>query len=517
MTDMSPLSHALQWQCRWLLACTTFSVAVALAAPLFWSDIAAVAYQWWHVNSYSYCLLIIPLVFLMVWTNRTRLRDLAPEPWPWGALVIALFSVVWSLAYLCGIAEIAQFMIVGMIQGLLLTLFGCQIYRRLWLPFTCLWLLVPTGEFLIPTLQSLTTAGATGLLELFGIVTYRENLAIMVPTGSFMVAPGCSGLSFLLSALVTSVTFADMFFRSRLKKISFVLACTALSVAGNALRVFLIIIIANITNNFGDIVDDHLVYGWVLFSVLLVGALVVGYHFRDDLPVQPSGGLERGCPPVPVARHGWSLALALGALAAAPFLVGVALPDRPQAPPVMPALSCGSFSPIARNELWKMPSNLSILDGIETLNCARDGHAVHLVLAMLQRPIRRGKLIGLERWLSDRDHWPRLDMHQITALVDGRGEPVQAEMIGQGDTHRLVWSLFWTGGAWRVAGFNTLRADMAADLTGHRRAAAVMLGTADVDGGLEAATILQNFLAGLTLGPLLADTPGDTVDKEPGR
>ena len=485
---------------------------------LFSGGVASALHQWMHINNYSYCFLIIPLMAHMIWTNRDHLRDLAPEPSPWGALVIALFGVAWSLAYISGLAEAVELAIVGIIQGLLVALFGARVYRRLWLPFTYLWLLVPTGEFLIPGLQSATAFGAAALLDLSGIPTYREALTIMVPSGSYAVAPGCSGLSFLLSALVISVTFADTFYRGRTKKVMFVLASLGVGVAGNAARVFSIIAIAHVTNNIGDIADDHLLYGWAFFSVLLLGVLAFGYRFRDDRPPRSPGGPGAEGRWISPARIAWSAALALVALIAAPLAVSVALPDVGNTfPTPPPALSCGTFLAGAPQPRWRMAADPPAVDGVAAIDCTAGGRSVHLVLAILERPVRRGKLMGLERRLIDRDHWIQLDVRQSTTVIDGRPAPVQTERIGRGDARRLVWSLFWTGGGWRAAGLDTVWNDIASDLAGHRRAAAIVVGTEAFGGGPEAAALLWDFLAGLSLGPLVGGDVRPASETPQGR
>lgn len=473
----------------------------------FWGDVAAAAHQWVTVSSYGYCLLIPPLTLYILWSKRAGLRDLAPDVWPWGLGVVALFAAVWGLAAVAGIAEAGQFAVVGVVQGLLATLLGRRIYRRLWLPFSLLWLLVPTGEFLVPALQSATAVGAGGLLGLSGIPIYRDGLTILVPSGSYVVAPGCSGLSFLLSALVVALTFADLFFIRRAKQILFVLATLAMAVAANALRVFLIIAVAHATGNVADIAEDHLLYGWAFFSLLLLGALAVGYRFRDDPPPQPPGMPEILGTRITLSRTVWILALALVTLVVGPLALGRTPPDAGTARAVvMPPLSCGGFTPSVRPTLWRTPAALPGVDGLTVLECERDGRAVHVVLAVLERPVRWGKLAGVERWLIDRDLWTRLEIAPATARIDGRDEPILAERIGQGGSRRLVWSLFWTGGAWRRPGLDTLLADVASDLTGRRRAVALLVG-ADEDaaedaanpGGGDASALLRDFLAGSPL------------------
>jgi exosortase len=503
---------AAYWRRQWALSCSIFIIAVIFIVFIFLNDIGSAVYQWIYNSSYGYCLLIIPLAIQIVWTNRSRLRDLGPEPSPWGAVITAFFGAVWGAAYIAGIAEAGQFAVVGIIQGLLFTVFGGRVYRRLWLPFTLLWLLVPSGEFLIPSLQSATAVGSTFLLELSGIPTYREGLTIMVPSGAYLVAPGCSGLSFLLTALVVSLTFADMFFGGRGKKIAFVSAMLMVAVAANTLRVFLIIAVAHATDNIADIADDHLLYGWVFFSVVLLGALALGHRFRDRFPARPPGGPRITGPHVPLSRSVWSLVPALTAAAVAPLAISIGLSEAGSASAPAPALSCGAFPPGARKPVWRTPSDLPNVDSVAAVDCNVGGSTFHLALAVLERPARRGKLPGLERRMINRDNWTRLQITRSIILLDGRPAPLQTERIGRGDTRRLVWTLFWADGDWRSPGMDALWADIKSDLAGRRRTVAVVIASDDIadddDPAPDPAALLRDFLAGAPLPPFFRNISG---------
>ncbi|CAK0774688.1 Exosortase [Azospirillaceae bacterium] len=507
MNDTHFDADARLWRFSWLMVCGGLSVAIGFIIASFWSDVAGAAHLWWNIHTYNYCLLITPLALTLIWINRDHLYDLIPRPALQGAAIILGAGGVWIFSTLSGVAEASQFAVVAMLQGTLLTLFGWRVYRRLWLPFSFLWLLVPSGEFLVPLLQFATAFGVGHLLELSGTPTYYENLTILVPSGSYVVAPGCSGLSFLLSALVVGVTFADMFYVNRIKKLLFVMALLALSVAGNVLRVFLIILIAHLTNNVLDIVDDHLLYGWGFFSLLLLGALWVGYRFHEPPPRRAASRPMLSGRPLATSTYALALALTVVCLAVPAAAVRTLWPDAETALPASPILSCGAFSASPINPHWVQPVQQAKADRIAAIDCERNGRTVHLVVAILDRPVRRGRLMGIERWLISREQWPQLATQLIKTRVDGREVPALSELIGRSDAHRLLWSLFWTGGDWRTPGLATGLADLRSELTGRRRAVAVVVGAEDFNGGPEAAALLQDFLSGLSLKSLVASAP----------
>ena len=185
-----------------------------------------------------------------------------------------------------------------------------------------------------------------------------------------------------------------------------------------------------------------------------------------------------------------------------------ALPGSKAAPKVLsaPAVSCGSFA-LAPQDL-DGGARATQVDGQNSISCVHADRRVRFSLAVLTRPVRQGKLLGLERRMIDPEKWSRLRVHQTSATIEGQAVPIQAEWIGFGDAHRLVWSLFWADGAWRKAGIDTLWADLRADLAGRRRAVLVEISSDDSSDEQKTAAILQKFLAGLPLQQLVASSFG---------
>jgi exosortase len=173
----------------WRPAVGGIALVAGLMLVLFWDGMRSAVWLWLSSSTYNHSLLILPVFAFLVWSARDGLAGLTPRPTLWGGCVIAVFSGLWLLSHLSGVAEAVQFSIVGMMQGVLLTVLGGRIYLRLLLPFSYLWLLVPSGQFLVPGLQELTARWAVWLLELAGIPALRDGIAIEVASGSYLVAP----------------------------------------------------------------------------------------------------------------------------------------------------------------------------------------------------------------------------------------------------------------------------------------------------------------------------------------
>ncbi|MBF0324552.1 MAG: exosortase [Alphaproteobacteria bacterium] len=446
---------------------------------------------WLSSSAYSHGLLILPVFAFMLWAKRAELRGFSPRPTLWGGAIILAFGGVWVLSTLSGVAEAAQFAIVGMIQGVLLTQLGWRLYGLLLLPFGYLWLLVPSGEFLVPMLQSFTAHAAARLLELVGIDNFLDGLTIEVASGTYLVAPGCAGLNFVLAALATALAYAELVYRTWGRRLAFVLGMVVLAVAGNALRVFLIIAIAHLIDDVGNIADDHILYGWAFFSVLLLGGMALGVRWRQDHGPGKIPPLERSAPRAAILS---ATAVAAVLVILAPALVWVMWSAEARAAFALPVLSCGVLGKLAADPEWS--ADVAEVDSLAAIDCGGDGRRIHFVMAALDRPVRRGKLVGVERWVGAGDGWTRIARQVAAESIGGRQVPVQKDLEANGHRRRVIWSLFWTGDGWHRPGWPVALADLKAELAGHRHAVLVMAATSADSGEAAAAEALHDFLSG---------------------
>lgn len=270
------------------------NIAEAWKKCIFWLTVAVVslvllhfetatrAVELWSSSSaYNYAFLIIPISAYLIWEERFRLATMVPEGSPLGLVVVLIFSISWLLSDAVGVNEGRQFSLVGIIQGVLLTILGIRVFRLLLFPITYLWLLVPTGEFLVPTLQKIATVGSVWLLDLSGIPNFVEGFLIQVPTGNFLVEPGCAGLNFILSSLALSLLYGKLTYRRWRTRLICIFSALIIAVLANIVRIYLIIALTQITDRRLNIADDHILYGWGFFAVIMLVTMWFGLKFED--------------------------------------------------------------------------------------------------------------------------------------------------------------------------------------------------------------------------------------------
>ena len=198
-------------------------------------------------------------------------------------MLLPAFGAVWWLAHVMRVAEGEQFALAFMLETVPLVVLGWAAYRALAFPFLYALLMIPTGEFLLPWLQAAATGAASYLLALTGIPVFTEVNTIETPSGSFVVAPGCAGLNFLLAAVALSLLCADIFYRSLWKRTICVVATLVISVAVNWIRIYAIIAVDYFTSHRTSIVDDHLLYGWGLFVLVMAGLVWLAQRFQEPV------------------------------------------------------------------------------------------------------------------------------------------------------------------------------------------------------------------------------------------
>jgi EpsI family protein len=106
-------------------------------------------------------------------------------------------------------------------------------------------------------------------------------LYIEIPQGQFLVAEACSGISFFIASIVIGSLYAYLNIQSVKRRIVFVSISILFPVIANAIRVFGTIMIGYLTDMEHAVGADHLIYGWIFFSLVIVCLLGLGELMRE--------------------------------------------------------------------------------------------------------------------------------------------------------------------------------------------------------------------------------------------
>jgi exosortase A len=258
------------------------AVGVLLLGALFHQEVIAAIRTWNASTAYNHCYLVIPIALYLLWDRRRDLARLLPRPMPAAVLLGLPLAGVWLLAERLGIMEGRQLVAISFVELLLLALLG----RRLWWamagPLLYLYFLVPFGEFLTPSLQDFTTGFIRRGLEILGIPAYIDGYTIEIPQGTFFVAEACAGLRFLIAAIAFGWLYALLMYRTPARRGLFVLVSIIVPIIANGFRGLGIVYLGYLLNSAQAAAADHIIYGWLFFSAVILLLIVLGLPFRQD-------------------------------------------------------------------------------------------------------------------------------------------------------------------------------------------------------------------------------------------
>ena len=283
---------------------------IALFYPTAWSIVSI----WAESGNYSVGFLIIPIVAWLVWDKRQQLLVLVPRP-DYRMLLLAFpVGFAWLTGYLSDISIVQQYAFVALLGIAQWTVLGSGVGSALAFPLGFLFLAVPIGEGLVPRLMEFTADFTVGMLQLSGLVVYREGLVFLVPSGAWKVTEECSGFRYLIASFAAGVLYAYVTYQRIWKRLLFILLAMVVPIVANGLRAYAIVMIAHLSDMKLAIGIDHFIYGWVFFGVVIFLLYYLGSFWADPQDrEEPQSQLS--CHEAAPAGVSWTTPLAVLAVA----------------------------------------------------------------------------------------------------------------------------------------------------------------------------------------------------------
>jgi len=291
-------------------------------AALFFPEAAAAVRVWADSTAYNHCFLIIPIALYLLHDRRAALRDIAACPTPWAALLGLPIAILWLAADRLGVMEGRQLMAVSFAQVLFLSVLGWRMWWALSGPLLYLYFLVPFGEFLVPVLQDLTAVFVSHGLPILGIPAYIDGYTIEIPEGTFYVAEACAGLRFLVASVAFGVLYALLMYRTPLRRGLFMIVSIVVPLVANGFRALGIVTLGHWLGSAEAAAADHLLYGWIFFSLVIGVLIVLGLPFRQD-NIAPGTARENATEQPGARRFGSGGHSPWGAVAVTALIAGI--------------------------------------------------------------------------------------------------------------------------------------------------------------------------------------------------
>lgn len=249
---------------------------------LFHAEIAAAVHIWDTSTAYNHCFLVLPIVAYLLWDRREIMHDCVAEPLPLAALAGIPLALAWLVAERLGIMEGRQLVAMTFVELLLFAVLGPRLWWQLAGPLLYLYFLVPFGAFITPQLQDITTVFVRHGLPILGIPAYITGYTIEIPEGTFLIAEACAGLRFLIAAVAFGCLYSLVMYRTALRRAVFIAASIVVPIIANGFRALGIVALGHYLGSAEAAETDHVLYGWIFFSIVILVLIALGLPFRED-------------------------------------------------------------------------------------------------------------------------------------------------------------------------------------------------------------------------------------------
>jgi exosortase D (VPLPA-CTERM-specific) len=256
-----------------LLAITLVAAIVPFAGVL--GDL----YNIWNLQpEYSHGLIIPVLSGYLIWRRREELRGL-PFTGSWlGLALIAAGLALRLVGLITTMTTIEHYAFLVVLYGLILSLTGPVIFRRLRMPLFILLFAVPLPSFfnnaLSLQLQFLSSELGVWVIRAAGISVLLEGNIIDLGNYQLEVAQACSGLRYLFPLMTLAFIAASLFRGPLWKRAVLFLASIPITVVMNSVRIGFIGITVE---HWGTAMAEgalHEFEGWLVF-MLSTAALIL--------------------------------------------------------------------------------------------------------------------------------------------------------------------------------------------------------------------------------------------------
>lgn len=487
----------------WRQALIALAVAIGGLCAVFWGTVSQMVETWYVSATFNHGFMIVPICLWLIWDRREAIEKYMPKPDFRGLLVIAACMIAWTVASAAGVQSGMQFALVGMIQGAVLTVLGWRLVRAMLFPLGFLFFAVPFGDFLIPSLQDLTAVMVVEGLRLISIPVYIDGVFLSIPTGNFEVAEACSGVRFLIATIALGALFANLSFRTSLRRSIIIFLAIVVPLVANGIRAFGIVYIAHITDHKVAVGVDHLIYGWIFFAFVTIVLLAIGMTFRetdgDNTIYMPQDEDRRA------GRHSTPKGMIAGAAASlavafvGPAYAGIMLDHgiaKIASPLAAPAAGNGWQDSGRSTTPWRPTFVGADAEFMTSFN--KSATEVHMYLAYYTHQRQGAELVNSANTFVDGVNWQRASSSSLKIQLGGGQQTVKETRLLGRRQGRLVWEFYWIGGHYTADRYEAKAYEAVTKLLGTNQAAAAIVVAADYhDSPAEAARVLQDFLANL--------------------
>jgi EpsI family protein len=405
---------------------------------------------------------------LIAWSANPP-RSLRPDPWallPLGALVVLLAGLE-----LLFVNNARLLLLPLLLLATIAFVFGREATRRLAWPVLFLYFALPQWSVLNGALQSLTTAVVSRAVRWTGVPAFVDGNFVHLPSGTFEIAAGCSGLNYLQAGTALAAFYALLSLGTWRARLQLVSLAAAVAIAFNWLRVYAVIVVGHVSEmQHYLITGEHHTFGWVLFMAAMVPMFLFASRLErlERAPVVPRAHDDGNR--TSVSRLVLPAAVAAAVFMQLPMAVTPATAIPPSAPANLPdalgdelrAPTTSGWSPVFLNASEDSASFSGTSPPVEVYR------AVYAHQDSEHRLLRPGNdFLGLDFRLLEQ----RLSS---VALADGTALDLTEYLGTLRQRQRVIWAWYWVAGTQTAAReFEARLADLRGLISGRRDGVAI--------------------------------------------
>jgi exosortase len=230
--------------------------------------------EWMGNEYYSHGILILPVSAYLIYQrfrNDKALQWLPGQGSNWGLLLIALGLALYLWFLNQRAFYLAAFATIIMIGGLVWTLGGTNVARRLIFPVAYLALMVPLpfiDRYTLP-LAMFTGVCSGGLARFLGLDVEIIGNAVKLPNADLVIGAQCSGVNSLIALTALMVLAAYLVSGPVWGRAALILLAAPLAILGNILRVTSLLFVARVWGAQVGFVFYHDYSGLAFFVIVL--------------------------------------------------------------------------------------------------------------------------------------------------------------------------------------------------------------------------------------------------------
>jgi exosortase len=252
---------------------TVVSAGLLLVAlVVYWPATGALVEYWLDPESGgSHGLLVAVLCGWLLWRAFPRLADVPLRGSLIGSVLLVLCSLAWLIFLKAGIQDLQLLMLPAILLLAVFAALGWRATRVLGFAIGFLGFALPAWGTLGDPLQILTAWAVGVIAPAIGLPVRMSGFLAYLPNGTFEVARGCSGINFFVVGLAIAALLGELEEGSIARRAMLLATAGLLAIVSNWIRVLSIIALGYATDMRNVLVTSgHLLFGWVLFVILLV-------------------------------------------------------------------------------------------------------------------------------------------------------------------------------------------------------------------------------------------------------